>query len=235
MTNSGNDIVSLHAINITRTKQPQFYSKILTDSEINLFSAGGCSEIHFEKFVWLLWSIKESAFKALKRTRPTLIFSPTKFVVNHLSTPSGYSEINFDASQIEDTGFDHRMAFKGTVTFESDTLFSRSLIYRELIVSVVHDHSNFEHTYWGVKLIDHPHPNNQSVAVRRFLINKLHGLFHWDGLKVEKSTHGFPILLDGNKEVAISVSLAHHDLLVAYSFSAEGVLERAHPGLIGTT
>jgi phosphopantetheinyl transferase (holo-ACP synthase) len=225
MTNSGNDIVSLQAINITRTKQPQFYSKILTDSELNLFKAAACNEIPFEKFVWLLWSIKESAFKVLKRNRPVLIFSPTKFVVNQLSMPLGYSETNFGMSPVEDTGFDHRMAFKGMVTFESDTLFSRSLVYQELIVSVAQDHSNFEHTCWGVKLIDQSHPKNQSFAVRKFLINKLRSLYHWDGLRVDKSPQGFPVVLAGNKEVAISVSLSHHDLLVAYSFSAEGVLE----------
>ena len=36
MISAGNDIVALNAINITRTKQPRFYSKILSAAEIEL-------------------------------------------------------------------------------------------------------------------------------------------------------------------------------------------------------
>jgi len=219
MTNSGNDIISLKEINSTRTKQVQFYSKILTASEITLYREGEFAEIPFEKFVWLIWSLKESAFKCLQRANPTLIFSPTKFMVNHLSIPPGFRATKFNVSQIEGAGFDDTFAFKGIITFESDTLFSRSLVYEELIVSVVNDHSNFENTWWGIKLIDKPDPKNQSMAVRKFLVDKLRRLFHVDELRIDKSTHGFPIIVQGGKEIAISASLSHHDHLVAYSFS----------------
>jgi phosphopantetheinyl transferase (holo-ACP synthase) len=221
MINVGNDIISLHAVNFTRTKQPRFYSKILTDAEVTLYKKGALAEIPFENFVWLLWSLKESAFKYLQRSKPSLIFSPTKFVVKHLSMPVGYTETKFNVSQIEGAGFDHRMAFKGEITFESDTLFSRSLVFEELIVSVVNDHSNFENTWWGIKLIDRPDPKNQSAAVRKFLIDKLKSLYHLEELRIGKDAHGFPIVLQADKEIAISVSLSHHDLLVAYSFSTK--------------
>ena len=219
MINSGNDIISLDAINVNLTKQPQFYSKILTDAEVTLYKEEGFEEMPFENFVWLLWSLKESAFKFLQRNQPLMIFSPTKFVVKHLSMPLRFSETKFNKSQIEDYGFDDEMAFKGIITIASDVLFSRSLVYQELIVSVVNDHSNFENTWWGIKLIDKPDPKTQSMAVRKFLADKLQLLFHFDELRIAKSPHGYPIVLNENKEVAISVSLSHHEHWVAYSFS----------------
>jgi phosphopantetheinyl transferase (holo-ACP synthase) len=223
MTYSGNDVVSLAAINIARTKQSRFYSKILTASEMTLYRENGFAQMHFEKFVWLLWSLKESAFKFLQRNNPALVFSPTKFVVNYLSMPLGYAETKFGASEIEDCGFDNRSVFKGAVTYGFDTFFSRSLVYQELIASVANDHSNFENTWWGIKLIDKPYPENQSLAVRKFLVDKLQSLLHLNGLRVDKSAHGFPVVRNGNKEVAISVSLSHHNHVVAYSFSSENL------------
>jgi len=165
MTRGGNDIVSLQAINRTRTRQPRFYSKILADSELTLYKEGGFAAIPFEIFVWLCWSIKESAFKYLH------------------------------------------------------TLFSRSLVYHELIHSVVLDQENFENTRWGIKLIDQPDPENQSMEVRKFLVDRLESLFPASKLRIGKNAQGFIVVLQGEEEVGISVSLSHHDRMVAYAFS----------------
>ena len=219
MTRGGNDIVSLQAINRTRTRQPRFYSKILADSELTLYKEGGFAAIPFEIFVWLCWSIKESAFKYLQRNSPTLIFSPTRLVVTHLSLPLGYSETKFGKSFREDSGFDDRMVFKGMVSNGTDTLFSRSLVYHELIHSVVLDQENFENTRWGIKLIDQPDPENQSMEVRKFLVDRLESLFPASKLRIGKNAQGFIVVLQGEEEVGISVSLSHHDRMVAYAFS----------------
>jgi phosphopantetheinyl transferase (holo-ACP synthase) len=229
MTHAGNDIVSLHAINPTRTRQHRFYSKILADSEVTLYNEGAFASIPFDVFVWLCWSIKESAFKYLQRSRPTLIFSPTRLVVTHLSLPLRYSETKFGESSTEGSGFDDRMALKGIVSCGTDTLFSRSLVYHEVIHSVVLDQDNFENTGWGIKLIDQPDPDSQSMVVRKFLVDRLKSLFPGDKISIGKSTQGFPLVLGGKKELGISVSLSHHGRMVAYTFSgssAEALLNR---------
>jgi phosphopantetheinyl transferase (holo-ACP synthase) len=223
MTSTGNDIVSLNTINIARTKQSRFYSKILSDTEKALYYEAEFAAIPLENFVWLLWSIKESAYKYLQRNKPELIFTPTKFVVTQLQPPFEYNITNFAATETEGTGFDSEKVFKGIITFGADTLYTRSLMYRELIVSVVNGDENFENTYWGIKLIDNPDPEYQSMAVRAFLINRLHRLFLLDDLTIGKNALGFPIVLNGGKETDIPVSLSHHDHFVAYSFqSARG-------------
>jgi len=220
MLSTGNDIVSLNAIDIDRTKQPRFYSKILCGSEKALYKELEPDLIPFENYVWLLWSIKESAYKYLRRTQPGLVFSPTKFVVKQLQIPFGYAITTFDVKEIEGSGFDSKAVFKSKIAFGTDTLYSRSLMYRELIVSVVNGDENFENTYWGVKLIDNSDAEYQSNTVRAFLVDRLNKIFHLDGITIGKSPHGFPIVLNGNEEIGIAVSLSHHDQLVAYSFNS---------------
>ena len=219
MISTGNDIVSLYATNSTRTKQFGFYSKILSASEQALNNEPELAAFPFENFVWLLWSIKESAFKYLQRINPELVFSPTKFVVKQFQIPFGYSVVNFDSTKTEGIGFDSKskVVFKGTINFGCYSLYSRSIIYKELIFTVVNGLENFENTYWGVKLINNPSPQYQSMAVREFLSDRLHRLFPMENLVIGKSLHGFPILLKGSKEIAIPVSLSHHDRLIAYS------------------
>jgi phosphopantetheinyl transferase (holo-ACP synthase) len=219
MKSTGNDIISLNAINETRTKQSGFYSKILSPTEKTLYDQTGFKKIPFENFVWLLWSIKESAHKYLQRITPGLIFSPTKFAVNHLQIPIGYDIKNFGTRQVESIGFDDLKVLKGTVIFGSDTLFLRSVMYNELIISVVNRNENFESIGWGVKLIEKSDPDYQSMAVRAFLVNKLNALFTADNLVISKNQHGIPIVLKGDKELTIPISLSHHDQLIAYSYN----------------
>lgn len=218
MLSTGNDIVSLNAIDITRTKQPRFYSKILCESERGLCNELETASMPFENFVWLLWSIKESAYKYLRRIQPGLVFSPTKFVVKQLQVPLRYALTTFDVKETEGSGFDSKAVFKSTITFGEYTLFSRSLVYTELIASVVNGNDDFENTGWGIKLINQSDPEYQSNAVRTFLVNRLNKLFHMDGATIGKSPHGFPIVLKGNVEAELAVSLSHHDLMVAYSY-----------------
>lgn len=221
MISTGNDIISLNAINIIRTKQEKFYSKILSPTEKELYNQAEFAAIPFENFVWLLWSMKESAYKYLKRNNPGLVFIPIKFTVKQLLIPSGYALKNFEATQLKGTGFNNIPTLKGIITIGVDTLYSRSLMHRELIISVVNSDENFENTHWGVKLIDRVDSEYQSTAVRSFLVERLHEVLHLDGLVIAKNAIGIPTVLKEGKELPIAVSLSHHEGFVAYSFQLE--------------
>src|SRR5215469_9103806 len=112
MTSAGNDIVSFSAINSARTKQQRFYSKILTTAEENIYRQPGFASIPFENFVWLLWSVKESAYKYLKRANPALIFTPVKFIVRQLDAPEQADMLSF-GGQTEQAGFCGLPTFNG--------------------------------------------------------------------------------------------------------------------------
>ncbi len=217
MISAGNDIISLNAINIARTKQYRFYSKILSPSEKALYNQATFATTPFENFVWLLWSIKESAYKYLKRNNPDLVFTPVKFIVAELLVPSRYTLTNFEGIQMEGPGFDNRLAIKGLINFGDNTLYSASLLYRELIVSVVNRDENFGNTFWGVKLIGENEASYQSTEVRKFLIDRLQRILNIDGLVMGKTPSGIPIVLNDSEEFPVAISLSHHERFVGYS------------------
>ena len=216
MISTGNDIVALKAINIARTKQQNFYRKIISASEKELYDRQLSDNLPFDVFVWLLWSVKESVFKYLQRITPELVFSPTRIIITQFSWPAN----NFDG-QLEGCGFDDDSTYKAVVSFGDHVLYSRSIINEEFIFSVANGTDDFGQIQWGIHLIDSSDPDTQSKAVREFLIRKLSPLFPGNTLLVEKSPKGYPFILKDGGEILLPVSLAHHDYYVAYSFQLE--------------
>jgi phosphopantetheinyl transferase (holo-ACP synthase) len=221
MNSTGNDIVSLNAINISRTRQQRFYSKILAAFESTLYNQHQ-TKITFENFVWLLWSVKESAYKFLQRNNPGLVFSPTRCVVTQLEIPAEYQIIKSITPTLEGIGFDDQPVFKSIITFGFETLYSRSIIDRDFIFSVVNRDNDFDNTGWGIKRIDNACSDSQSAEVREFLLEKLKNVLPSNNLQIIKNSHGCPILVNG--EINIPISLAHHGNWVAYSYQLERVV-----------
>ncbi|HYM93610.1 MAG TPA: 4'-phosphopantetheinyl transferase superfamily protein [Chitinophagaceae bacterium] len=221
MKSIGNDIVALKSINKKRTKQILFYSKILSVSEQALYYKQGFEELSFEKFVWLLWSVKESVYKYLKRSVPDLVFSPTKIIIQRIELPYRQTITKFGSTQWENKGNESCENFyRGIITFGPYTFYFRSKIHAELISTVVNDGENFENIWWGIKSIDDAAYNDQSKEVRAFILNKLNSTLSGcnDNLSIEKCPLGYPVVLKEAKEMDIPVSLAHHDHFIAYSF-----------------
>ena len=213
MQSTGNDIVSLNAINVTRTKQPNFYSKILTPTETALHQEPRFATIPFEIFVWLLWSIKESAFKYLQRADADIIFTPVKLEVSEIYVPEGFGIGKFSVRGLAGNSFDLLQTITSVINFEDKIFYSTSLIYNELIFTVVDGDKYFNNTYWGIKEIDDCDAEIQSIEVRTFLIDN----FPAKNIVVTKNDKGIPSILlsDGAN---VPASLSHHENWVAYSF-----------------
>jgi len=197
MLGTGNDIVALGAINVERTRQANFYSKILSLSEQQLYKELQ-PPMPFENFVWLAWSIKESAYKFLKRFMPDLVFSPTKIYITKL-----------------EPGLD---AYTGIVQFNAHQLYFRTSIDQDYIFSVVNFSDDFTHTRWGISRIDSSDHTHQSSEVRKLLLCDLNDLQPGNNFTLDKSPHGWPVVMKGKQELPMPVSLAHHGHYVAYSF-----------------
>ncbi len=221
MISTGNDIVALKATNRRRTNHFRFYSKILSVSEQELYFEEGFAEMPFEKYVWLLWSIKESVYKYQKRILPDLIFSPTKIIIRGIHPPYLPGNTNFGAIQWENNNSEScEELYQCAVQAEFDMFYSRSKICDELIATVVHNDDSFQHVWWGIKSIGHTDYENQSTEVRTFILNRLNFMVQnrHDQLSIGKNRAGCPVVLMGDIEMNIPVSLAHHDQFIAYSF-----------------
>ncbi len=221
MTSTGNDIVALKATNQQRSIHPRFYSKILSLSEQELFYRQVIKELSFEKFVWLLWSVKESVYKFMKRSEPTLLFSPVKIIIRGIDSPFRGGVTRFKYRQWENknnqAGED---LYKCEIVFGPAIFYSRSKVHDEVIATEVSQNKNFDYSYWGIKSIDSPSYEAQSEAVRAFVLNRLNSILAHDytDLSIGKNLQGYPVLLSGARELNIPVSLAHHDRFIAYSF-----------------
>ena len=218
MTSTGNDIIGIKTINPQRTKQERFYSKILSFSELELYSGKVSQTIPFENFVWLLWSIKESVYKYQRRNIQDLIFSPGKIIIQSIDFPAKCIVTEFGTLQYESTSFSEEEFYCCKIHFETEIFYSRSKIHNELIYTVVNDNDIFDNIWWGIKFIDYADYANQSMAVRSFALGKLSSVFPNDDLQLEKSVAGYPVLLKAKKESDIPISFTHHDHFIAYSF-----------------
>jgi len=216
MPGIGNDVVALHAINVDRTIQYRFYSKIIVDSEKLIYDQCLASSLPFENFVWLAWSIKEATYKCLQRYRHDLVFSPSNTIIKQVLLPE-----SLYASTTEGIGFDDVSVCKSVVYSGHHQLFSRSIITKDYIFSVVNDTNDFSRTCWKVKKIGSNEREEQSQAVREMLLHKLHEWYPADQFKIEKSLFGFPVLLKNGVEADFPVSFAHHDHFAGYAFVAD--------------
>lgn len=217
MISTGNDIVALNAINIARTKQSNFYNKIISATEKDLYDQQLSDKLLFENFVWLLWSIKESVYKYLQRITPELVFSPTRIIISNIYFPADQT-----ITTLQGRDFLNDSVYKGTASFGPHTLFFRSIISEGFIFSVVNHADNFESVLWGVQLVDSSEPEDQSKAVRVFLMEMLKTLFPDADLQIAKSPHGYPVILKDGAEIPVPVSLAHHGHYVVYSIQVKG-------------
>jgi hypothetical protein len=201
---TGNDLVFLPATRPERTCLPRFYSRILTAAEVTGFQRVAPYGLPFDRYVWLCWSIKESAYKYQKRLHPELSFAPLRFEVSRLEPPLG--------------GTDHYTGIARISAATTPTLYSRSLIRDGVIVTVVSKDSHFTNTHWGFSTIDSPGYAKQSAAVRKLALTALSTVLAREDLQLHKDAAGCPIVVAGDRPLAIPLSLAHHDRYIAYAF-----------------
>jgi phosphopantetheinyl transferase (holo-ACP synthase) len=87
----GNDIVDISlALTDSNWQRKGFLNKIFCESEQNIIKNSGYSA----KMVWLLWSMKESAYKIYTKQCAIRFFGPSKFQCNLTSENEGVVEIN---------------------------------------------------------------------------------------------------------------------------------------------
>jgi phosphopantetheinyl transferase (holo-ACP synthase) len=111
----GNDIVDLvQAATDSNWQRKGFLEKLFTSEEQFLIS----SDIHPPMMVWLLWSMKESAYKINSRATKLRLFAPVKLVCNNLIVLSNKAtgtvhyedQTYFTASEVHENNYVHTLA-----------------------------------------------------------------------------------------------------------------------------
>lgn len=219
MISAGNDIVDLRSVNKKRTADPRFYSKFISPAEEKIGHQSDLKILPFENHVWLLWSVKESAYKYLKRLQPELLFAPAKIQVNEIQYSSQ------PAVGTDPTGdILNEQIYIGAVSCGVRTLYFHSRVNADCIATIVNGTADFMNTIHEVKKITSSDYKSQSTAVRRFLLTKIATMFEGE-FTIEKSAGGYPVLWRNGMASDLIASMAHDGFYVSYSLNLDRVVE----------
>ena len=210
MKSTGNDIIDLNKIDVERTREYRFYSRVLNIHEQSAYETLPFDELSFVNYVWLLWSVKESAYKYLQRLEPGLIFSPVNIIVTNIAPTTGVVHLNMPAQ----TSY-----FHGRVSIKHINLFFASTINELYISSTVNRDEDFSDVYREVKYINNDDYASQSLAARQFALTRLNTIFP-EELSIDKSETGYPVIRQGEQDINLPLSFAHHGNYVGFSFIA---------------
>jgi phosphopantetheinyl transferase (holo-ACP synthase) len=202
---AGNDIVALKAVDQQRTLLPAFYSKFITTAELTLHER---SALPFSTFVWLVWSVKESVYKYLKRGDEGLVFSPSQIIVEQLTASEQMRDDKLRCDLAVDA------SYVGVAVSGESTLYFKTIINEDFVATTITSGA----VYWGIQQINDTDYQNQSKAVRMFALDTLRDIFPSDQLSIKKHEAGYPVIFNGSQPLEIPLSFSHHDRYVSYSF-----------------
>lgn len=189
----GNDIVDLaQAAQDSNWQRRGFLAKLFTDYEQDIIHA----VTNPEQLVWLLWSLKESAYKAQFRETRQRVFAPQK--------------ISCQLNKLTET------AAEATVTY-GRVYQATSVINSCYVASVAWLPAVTQQPAHNVFPILDIHYKNQHQAVRQEAINCIfsHLAIKPDSVAIHKNRFGIPFLSAGSQQIPLSLS--HHGQYGAFA------------------
>ncbi|WAC00939.1 4'-phosphopantetheinyl transferase superfamily protein [Lacinutrix neustonica] len=179
----GNDIVDLEqAATDSNWKRPRFLDKVFTQQEQDyIFSA---EDPH--QRVWLLWSMKEAAYKVQVQQFGTRFFNPKRLECKLLSIK------------------------KGLVSIGDDTYFTRSEITKDYIYTIAKQ-DKAQKVNTSMFKTEYPAYKTQSDTLKHnFLkaISKKEGVA-FETLDIKKTAAGVPQVFSNALKLSTSFSLTH--------------------------
>ncbi|MBR9915713.1 MAG: 4-phosphopantetheinyl transferase family protein [Algicola sp.] len=184
----GNDIVDLRqAAKDSNWKRPRFLNKIFTAKEQLIIST---SE-NKEHMVWLLWSMKEAAYKAYVRETKHRFFNPKRIECQLGST------------------------HQGTVCIDEKLYDLKSVITSDYVHSVA---TNAETKHLEVHLFKLP-VFSQSETVKAKVIHQLSCNKGIDSgaMEIKKTALGIPNVFFKNEQILQALSISHHGKYGAFA------------------
>lgn len=186
----GNDIIDIgETKRSTNWERPGFLQKIFTLKEQEIIRASA------DPFttVWLLWSMKESAYKIVIQTGAERSFNPSRFECDLESLENGRVRM-------------HDRTFKTTTKIDSNYVFTTAVLDDSEIKNCICKLAE-SNTAFQTKLM-------QEHVISAFA--KQNSLNSTD-LKIEKTKTGVPKLFHKNELLNTSFSISHHGKYGAYS------------------
>ncbi|WP_445736342.1 4'-phosphopantetheinyl transferase family protein [Mariniflexile sp.] len=189
----GNDMVDLHAITFqSNWERPRFLDKVFTEKEQHIISVSK----NQHQTVWMLWSMKEAAYKIYVQQFGKRFFNPKRLVCHLSSSTTGYVTIENE-------------------TYAATSTLSKNYIYTVATLNHLEDYKS------GVFKVENTSYLTQSESLKnRFLetISKNMG-FNFKDLNIKKDVVGVPQVFHNNSKLPIQMSLTHCGNYGGYAYS----------------
>lgn len=197
----GNDIIDLEEVlRSGQARRAGFQERICTLSELSPLQKDFTEELG----IWILWALKESAYKCYIQAGGLPIFAPKKFVATvesinkhqlsaYLKTPAG--------------------------TFNSQVQINHSYVLAESWRS----NSTSEEICSGTEVFTTHVQKDKSISIKRALCKHIASALQLDigELEVRKNDRKIPALYLVGKKLSITVSLSHHGKWGLFSYRNE--------------
>ncbi|MDX2245461.1 MAG: 4'-phosphopantetheinyl transferase superfamily protein [Bacteroidia bacterium] len=189
----GNDIVCLSTAGASDFfPRPRYLDKVYHPSEQRLLFADETPG----RLRWLLWALKESAYKVWFKQSHKRLFAPQKFVVSPLPETGMYN-----------------------IKTPSGSVFARAEVCADYVVAYASSEPSFSN-FTGVNRCSPT--EDPSAFVREKLVERVCEVFplcRKEDIRLEKSPEGIPLLyIRGFREI-FDLSLSHHGNFVSYVFT----------------
>lgn len=189
----GNDIVDLKVAAIeSNWKRPRFLDKVFSnDEQLLILNA----ENQFQ-MVWLLWSMKEAAYKIYAQQYGVRIFNPKKIQCKLIAKNEGLVNLNGNIYITKS---------------KTDNYFINTLAYKKVPKVILTHNFKFENSSY----------KTQSYTAKQKLLKSFSKLkkVPLRNLEIKKDKNSIPRLFyNGNKQND-SFSIAHHGFYGAYAIS----------------
>lgn len=183
----GNDIVDFNqAKKDSNWKRPRFLDKVFTESEQHLIFTSKDKN----KTVWLLWSMKEAAYKIYVQHYGKRFFNPKKL------------ECTFISSE------------KGMVNIENNICFTTSFLTENYVYTVAtsNEYTRFKSDFFN---LENSNYKIQSATLKKEFLKSVS--IENNSLQIKKNAVGVPQLFYKNQVIQHSFSLTHHGCYGAYA------------------
>lgn len=198
----GNDVVDLSDPETLRdARHSRFDRRVFAPVELEALS----SSPDRERMRWILWSAKESAYKAARRLRSDTVFSPTRFVV-HLDR-----------------------SLRGFVSHGRQLWPVRIGLTGACVHAVVSRWRGGDDTICGTRRLERPAEDDPSDRVRELALAVIASRLQLSRARLRiVRTDRIPRLLVGDRTLAAQLSLSHHGSYVGFACRFDAAPERAH-------
>lgn len=177
----GNDIVDLN-LSAASWERPRFSNKVFTSQEQELIL--NCEHKH--QMAWLLWSMKEAAYKIHVQQSRVRFFNPKRISCNLTSVSNGQ------------------------VIIDNDLYFTSSTI-EENYVHTIARKDNSTRPYFQIYESDSVENKHQSEFIKEKLMMFISEemCLNIALLEIRKSTEGIPLLYYNSDQLDRSLSISH--------------------------